>query len=614
MFNKSSTIIKKFRTAKEKGGFAGMAYLIPCFLSLFLLGCGVRIFFSQYPGYGASYPYLFNLGWSLLFCGVIHVLPAVIKRIVMMLISVFYCVLTLVHNVIANLFDRFFSFADFGNAGDGAAFFEWDYVLIRKVTILLVAGCLLLMILAALMVPKRRKKRPVLITGAALFAIGVAVVLLIRYEAIGTVNRHWWKQDSWHYAEQYEKFNDSYLCMSLCGIYQYTFRDALISSGVLNWVDKEDLQELEEYIAEKDAAYTENEMTGIFEGKNLILVQLEAIDKWTIDDFMPNLKAVKEASIVFENHYVPQGGTFNSEFMALTGLYPAINGISMSVYANNHYPYSLPNIFVNAGYSAASYHHSSGVRYDRTLIHTNLGFSEYHSLVDDGLADERFDTELMKYYDLFTADEPFFSFIITISGHGPYNEENAAQAVHYDEAAEISDYDNEQYIGAGACAIETDEFIGQLMAKLEESGLLENTVVIFYADHYNYYMRDTELSDALKGTSVSLLKQNVDFFIYSKDIEPQTITEFTTSVDIVPTLANLFGLETNYGAYLGHDAFSDVDYEYVLFTIGTWYDGQTYSIDIESDENTAEIEAANDEIFRLHKALMVSDYFEGHEG
>ena len=38
--------------------------------------------------------------------------------------------------------------------------------------------------------------------------------------------------------------------------------------------------------------------------------------------------------------------------------------------------------------------------------------------------------------------------------------------------------------------METDQFVGELVDSLTQANLLEDTVLIFYADHYNYYMMD----------------------------------------------------------------------------------------------------------------------------
>ena len=49
--------------------------------------------------------------------------------------------------------------------------------------------------------------------------------------------------------------------------------------------------------------------------------------------------------------------------------------------------------------------------------------------------------------------------------------------------------------------METDQFVGDLVARLEEEGRLEDTVLLFYADHYGKYLTDKEFLYQLKGVS-----------------------------------------------------------------------------------------------------------------
>ena len=91
----------------------------------------------------------------------------------------------------------------------------------------------------------------------------------------------------------------------------------------------------------------------------------------------------------------------------------------------------------------------------------------------------------------------------------------------------------------------------------------------FYADHYNYYMLDDDLNMDIKGVDSLNLLQHTDFFIYSEGLEPETVEKYTSSIDVLPTLANLFGLRADYAYLTGDDAFSD-DSGYVFFNDNTW--------------------------------------------
>lgn len=165
-------------------------------------------------------------------------------------------------------------------------------------------------------------------------------------------------------------------------------------------------------------------MTGVFKGKNVMLFLLESIDTWLLtEDYMPNLYALQQAGINFENHYSPMfisAGTFGTEFTVNTGLVAPTNGISNSAYSTYAFPFSLANLFENEGYTANSFHSSSGGIYNRGVVHINWGYEKYHSWYDMGMEDYQRDSEMINGYDLMVAPDKYFDFILTYSGHGPY--------------------------------------------------------------------------------------------------------------------------------------------------------------------------------------------------
>ena len=538
------------------------------------------------------------LGWSLLFTGIAALLPRLAKRIYLGILGAAFFALTIVHGVYYNMFRKFFSFGDMAFAGDGFAFLDSSYLVIRKLAILLGLLCLGLMVLAILLVPKERESRRFrLIAGGgplAAGALGILAVCLVFFRGADTMI---WDMGS-DPATVYENFTDTRSSLSLLGLYHYTFRDIqlVLFPGGGSLTDEE-AAEVVDFAAHR--GHESNAMSGVLAGKNLILIQLEAIDTWMVD-YMPNLKAVKEQSVVFSNHYTPAyitAGTFNTEFIVNSGLLPAPTGTSTSVYTRNAFPNSLPHLFREEGYTAESFHGSEGNVYNREQIHLNLGYEDYHSGSEMGMADYTMDSDLMAAFDDMTDDAPFFSFIITYSGHGPYSEENPIYLAHADEARAEATRTDGNYVYAVAHAKETDAFIGELMAALEENGLLEDTVLAFYADHYNYYMLDDDLNMDIKGVDSLDLLQHTDFFIYSQDLEPETVEKYTSSIDVLPTLANLFGLSAEYELLTGDDAFS-ADGGYVFFNDNTW-------VGTEEDVGTQIMERR-----RINQLLLTGDYWQ----
>lgn len=510
----------------------------------------------------------FTAGWVILFGAVAALLPRLPRRIFIIALGSIFSILCIVHGIFINMFRKFFSITDLIFAGDGAAFMDLSYLVIHKLLLLWILLCLAVMILAAFLIPPDLRLR--WIPGAITAAVGIVILLFTRYAILGTDSTISWDQHA-NPAYLYEDFSDSRATLSMLGIYQYTFRDLQQAIPEKASLSEEDFAQISDYAASRP--HQTNDMTGLLAGKNLILVQLESIDTWMLDDYMPALRAVKEASVSFSNHYTPAyitGGTFNTEFMVLSGLLPGNADAPVDVYTHNLFPDSLATLFREKGYSANSFHGSEGNVYSRDAVHGNLGFQEYYSGSEMGMENHTLDSHMSVAFETIAPkDGPFFSFVITYSGHGPYNDANPIYLAHAEQAKAQAKRTDGNYVYAVGHAMETDLFVQELMTYLETSGLLENTAVVFYADHYNYYMLNDDLNMDIKGVDNLNLLQRTDFFIYSKDLTPAVIDKNTSTIDVFPTLANLFGLDAPYGLLTGDDMFSDRG-GYVFFNDNTW--------------------------------------------
>lgn len=210
--------------------------------------------------------------------------------------------------------------------------------------------------------------------------------------------------------------------------------------------------------------------------------------------------------------------------------------------------------------------------------------------------DYMLDSQLLRGYDRIVSDEPFFSFIITYSGHGPYTEEqDTISAPHLARARAVIDYSavpytteaqKEEYTRAVAQAMETDAFIGGLRERLEADGHAEDTVLMLFTDHYCKYFSDTELISAIKGETDHNLLSNVPFVIWTEGITPQVYDKYVSTMDIAPTVVDLFSLDADLRYYIGNDMFGP-DGGVVYFRNYAWYDGKTYDTGNDASTNPA---------------------------
>ena len=566
-----------------------------CFCSLVCFDATLRLIY-RFVGdtrFLAWQPWVFTLCWSLALTGLVSLLPRLGRRVAMGVLGAFFALLTLAHGALYNIFGHFFTFSDLNFAGDGAKFFSWAYLNFRTLFLLLLGLGLALMALAIALAAKPRQgaprwRRPVLALAALL--VGAAGIAATHFSLLPEEKGMTWEDnyDPSDVRAAYGQFSDPNRCMMITGLYQYTFRDLGVALGIGSEVAT--VSDLDSYYEQRAQEISgENELTGALEGKNLIMVMLESMDTWlATPEIMPNLCALRDQSVDFVNFYTPlflSAGTFNTEITSQTGLLPANTGMPTAAYSTNSFPLSLAHLFREEGYTANSFHAASPGIYSRGSIHQNLGFEAYHSYVDMGMDDYMLDSQMLRAYDQMAPDGSFFSYVITYSGHGPYNESlsnisdphlQAAQEVAAASGVTGSPENLEEYTLAIAHAMETDAFIGGLVEQLEADGKLEDTVLLVYADHYGKYITDTEFLLQLKGVSSGDPDlYRTPCFLYSADLPAQKVEKYVSTVDLAPTLVNLFDLPADRRYYTGDDIFGDKG-GYVLLPHGGWLDGEEY--------------------------------------
>ena len=564
----------------------------------------------------ALVPWVSTLSWALMVTSLLRLLPQIPQRIAIGMLGGLFNLLYLVNCLMFQAKANFFSFSSLIFAADGFKFLDASYIQVRKlVWIFLFCGIAATVLAAVLVPPGRRggRQRALSLVMAAL------CILAINVNREKNLTDRLAPHFDIHQASLlYEDFSNSVECLPLTGLYQYTFRDFCITYGVynrLNRIGHDDIiKNLDNWYASKTPD-PDNQWTGRFKGKNLILIQLEAIDTWMInEEFMPNLYRLQQESLDFVQHYTPvyyDAGTFNTEMIVNTGLVSPFIGTTSSMYSRNAYPDSLAHLMTAEGYTANSFHRSGGDVYNRGEVHENWGYAHYYSGVEMGMENRDLDTEMLNAYDIMTPDSPFLTFIITYSAHGPYAD-SYLSAHNYEFAAQrLPEGCNEMLIHSFAHAYETDLFVGQLCDRLEADGLLDNTVLVFYADHYNYYALDTDLIMEQKGVNDKNMMTRTPFFIYEKGTPEQKIDKVGGSIDILPTIANLFGLNTDGTHYVGNDFFSGSG-GYVIFADYSWYDGETYWNALGSEPPTDVIAVRSEELrnrLEMSWDTMRYDYF-----
>jgi phosphoglycerol transferase MdoB-like AlkP superfamily enzyme len=168
------------------------------------------------------------------------------------------------------------------------------------------------------------------------------------------------------------------------------------------------------------------------------------------------------------------------------------------------------------------------------------------------------DVEVVEKSVGFYGDKaPFVTYYMSISGHMNYD--FSGNRVCYDNRHLV---ENEPYSDAIraylACQMEFDRSLELLMKRLEEAGTLQDTVFVIVADHYPYGLTAEQYSELFghKIDETFEIHEN-GCIIYKPGMTPVVVEELCYSIDVLPTLSNLFGLEFDSRLYVGRDVFSE---------------------------------------------------------
>ena len=254
---------------------------------------------------------------------------------------------------------------------------------------------------------------------------------------------------------------------------------------------------------DEDAEQTDAETGGEQEEEkswpNIIMLQLETFfDPTTVEflefsqDPIPNFRKLmaEYSSGAFK---VPSvgAGTANTEFESITGM-------NLRYFGPGEYPYktilkkttceSVAYNLKDIGYTTHAIHNNKATFYSRVDVFKNLGFDTYTSkeymdvsnVTENGwLKDEVLIGCILD--DLMSTENEDFIYAISVQAHGEYPTEKVLEdpVIKVSGAeTEEKNYQWEYYVNQ---LYEVDQFVADLIAKLEKFG--EDTVLVMYGDH-----------------------------------------------------------------------------------------------------------------------------------
>ena len=256
-------------------------------------------------------------------------------------------------------------------------------------------------------------------------------------------------------------------------------------------LDSKTLESAKRIINEKYLCNTESsEFFGIAKGYNVLFILLESYQHFLVDlkvdntEVIPFLNQLRKNSFHWDYIYDAsfRGRTSDVEFMINTGLYPDMEK-TPAFYHINQKLITFPNLLKKSGYKTYTFHGYKGDFWNRRNSHPfygidNLRFRDAFPNVEKlgmGVPDKVVFPEAVK--TLAQANNSFFGFIISLSGHHPYNKQPS------ETEGLFPSVESEFASGYLKLAHYTDQAIKLMYDELRRNNLLDNTIIVIFGDH-----------------------------------------------------------------------------------------------------------------------------------
>lgn len=277
--------------------------------------------------------------------------------------------------------------------------------------------------------------------------------------------------------------------------------------------------------------------------RNIIILQLEGFSNGFIGyrrqdrEVTPFLNRLVERSLYFPSFVQNVRFTHRALFVINSGYPDRATGRSVLRAPEIRHSYSsLGRILGEKGYSLLYVEGGNSDYKEMRGFLEMEGYSVFDAPVMDrsgrydGVGDGK---DAFGYHDEYAfnealyrvqrAQQPFLGYVMLHSTHSPWEPPS-----HF-ETSFKKPYGVFAYV---------DWAVGAFFEALEESGLLESTVVVITADHTSLPVRDLSHFD----------RMNIPLIIYGTGLEPAVRRTIGSQVDILPTLLGILGLDVPYAS------------------------------------------------------------------
>ncbi|GKV54292.1 lipoteichoic acid synthase-like YqgS [Sporosarcina sp. NCCP-2222] len=400
---------------------------------------------------------------------------------------------------------------------------------------------------------------------------------------------------------------DRELLVKNIGTYNYHLYDLFIQSKThaeRALADGSELTEVANYI---NANYAEPnpDMFGVAKGRNVIIVSLESLQNFVINNEMnghvvtPFLNELtKDPDTFYFNNFYHQTGlgkTSDSEFILENSLYGRNGGAVFFTNSGNTFN-SLSERLGQNGYFTSVMHANNRSFWNRDIMYQALGIQKFYDVesyqigegqaVNWGMKDIPFfdqSVEIMK-----DMPQPFATRMITLTNHHPFDldEEDMLIPAYDSNSNTLNKYfQSVRYM---------DEAVKTFFDDLKQSGLYDNSIIIMYGDHYGISENHNKAMGMYLDKELTPFDnaelQKVPMFVHIPGYgKGEVMDELAGQLDLRPTILHLIGIDTKEDMQMGADVFSKDHEPFVIFRDGRFVtDDAVYAHEVCYDVKTGE--------------------------
>ncbi|MDO4988259.1 MAG: LTA synthase family protein [Synergistes sp.] len=320
------------------------------------------------------------------------------------------------------------------------------------------------------------------------------------------------------------------------------------------------------------------------QAKNIIFIQCEALQSFVVDmkiagvPVTPNLNRFIRESLYFPNTWeqVAIGVSSDAEFMANTGLYPAREGAAYVRFADNDYA-TVARAVKERGGNAYVFQGTNASFWNCRRMYPKLFFDKQYSQESSphgdrlglGLTDGAIFAKALQ--TLKKSKDPFFAFVLTLSGHHPYDYEGIPRDT-LPLPSDMRDTIDGNYLLAMHYF---DTELGKFIEGLRREGLLDTSLIVLYGDHSATGLKNIPLPKNA-GSFKRMCTKKVPLVFRTKETAaaPRVILRNVGQTDIAPTAAAMTGLDMP--ITFGNNLLSDKSRQFIVFRSGNFISDNTF--------------------------------------